>query len=205
MHNLLTVGYSGHDKESFLALLIDCKVEVICDVRSTPYSRYKPDFSRQPLKQALNQAGIKYVFLGAELGARPADRNCYEGGQATYERIAKSAPFAAGLERIRDGSEKMNLALMCSERDPIECHRAILVCRELRDMRDRIHHLHGDGSSETQSELEDRLVGFFGLAPPPLLSEPGDWENAVAQAFVKQGDSIAYREKDPWQSEVDDD
>ncbi len=197
MQNLFTVGYSGHDQRSFTSILLDSNIDVICDVRSTPYSRYKPEFSRAPLKKILNDVGMKYVFLGGQLGARPADRSCYVNGQATYQRIAKSEFFAAGLHRVRSGAKRLNLALMCSESDPIECHRAILVCRELNDMQERICHIRGDGSVETQAELDRRLLDLFKLTPPPLLSDAADWAKAVEQAYSKQGDAIAFREKYP--------
>ena len=201
MGKLFTIGYSGQDMPSFIALLKANAVDVICDVRSTPYSTYKPDFSRSPFKSSLNAAGIKYTFLGDQLGARPKDRSCYINGQATYGRIAESDFFKAGLARVRAGSAIMNLALVCSERDPIECHRAILVCRNLDDIRPRIAHIHGDGQIEDQQAFEARLVEFYGLTPPPLLQQPGDWERALETAYNKQGDGIAFQERYPPSSE----
>ena len=203
MGKLFTIGYSGQDIQNFVALLLANAVNVVCDVRSTPYSTYKPDFSRRPLKSNLNDAGIKYTFLGDELGARPKDRSCYDNGQATYDRIANSDFFKSGLARVKKGSKMMNLALMCSERDPIECHRAILVCRNLNDIRDRIAHIHGDGSVEDQHKFDARLVEFYRLTPPPLLEQSGDWELAVATAYQKQGESIAFQERYPAHSKDD--
>lgn len=192
---LFTIGYSGLNSEAFADLLIKNNVDVVCDVRSTPYSSYKPDFSRGPFRAFLNKFGIKYAFMGDQLGARPADRSCYDGGQATYERISASEPFKAGLNRLRSGVGQLNLALVCSERDPLECHRAVLVCRNLYDLHPHIKHIHCDGSVETQQEFDERLVSFQNLTPPPLLQRPGDWERAVALAYERQGDGIAYRER----------
>ncbi|EZP73663.1 hypothetical protein BV96_01106 [Sphingomonas paucimobilis] len=197
MGKLFTVGYSGLEMQGFVALLRANHVNVVCDVRSMPYSKYKPDFSRAPFKAGLNAAGIKYTFLGDQLGARPKDRACYVNGQATYERISKSDFFKSGLDRIRTGSAMMNLAIVCSESDPIECHRAILVCRNLDDIRDRIAHIHGNGQIEDQRAFDARLVEMHGLTPPPLLQEPGDWERAVGAAYKKQGDGIAFQERYP--------
>lgn len=195
MGRLLTIGYSGLNIAGFVDLLRDNAVDVVCDVRSTPFSRYKPDFSRGPLKKHLNAAGLKYLFMGEQLGARPKDRGCYEAGQATYDRIAKTEPFKDGITRVRSGIEEHTLALVCSERDPIECHRAILVCHRLGARRDDVIHIHTDGHLEEQLSLDERLVTLHALAPMPLLSDPGDWRNAVAEAYRRQSTAIGYREK----------
>lgn len=195
MSKLFTIGYSGLDDAEFARLLVKNGVNVVCDVRSTPYSIYKPAFSRRAFREFLNASAIKYIFLGEQLGARPKDRSCYVDGQATYERISGTSLFKEGLDRLRTGVEKLNLALVCSERDPIECHRAILVCRNLPDLRSRISHIHTDGSVESQDDFEERLVRYRDTAPPPLLRHPGDWESAVSLAYQQQGEAIAYRER----------
>jgi uncharacterized protein (DUF488 family) len=194
MGSLFTIGYSGLDMPGFVALLRASAIDVVCDVRSTPYSTYKPDFTRGPFRGHLNAADIKYVFLGGLLGARPRDRSCYVDGQATYERIARTADFAAGLDRVRKGVRSLNLALVCSERDPIECHRAVLVCHHLGDLHDRTTHVHTDGATEDHAAFEARLVAVHGLTPPPLLAAPGDWEVAVTAAYERQSAAIAFRE-----------
>ena len=112
MASLFTIGYSGLDASKFAQLLRASNVNVVCDVRSTPYSTYKPDFSRGPFREFLNRAGIKYTFMGDQLGARPKDRSCYFAGQATYEKIADAQFFKDGLDRLRAGVEKLNLALV---------------------------------------------------------------------------------------------
>ncbi|HEX8534648.1 MAG TPA: DUF488 domain-containing protein [Allosphingosinicella sp.] len=200
MSGLCTIGYSGQNKDSFTALLKAHAVDVVCDVRSTPYSSYKPDFSRGPFRKFLNEARIKYVFMGDQLGARPKDRSCYVGGQARYDRIAQASFFREGLDRIRSGVRQLNLALVCSETDPLECHRAVLICRNLPELWGCISHIHSDGRLETQEEFDDRLVNFHRLAPPPLLRQPSDWQTFVLHAYEKQADAIAYRERD-WEKD----
>jgi uncharacterized protein (DUF488 family) len=201
MGQLYTLGYSGLEIDGFLALVADHKIDVICDVRSTPYSTYKPDFTRAAFKRHLNAADVKYVFLGDKLGARPNDRSCYVDGQAIYDKIAQTAPFKEGMARVRKGVETLNLALVCSERDPIECHRTILVVDRLIDLRASTTHIHTDGSAETQEAFDARLVEKHGLTPPPLLREPGDWNRAVVEAYEKQSAAIAYRERE-WPADV---
>ncbi|PUB13717.1 DUF488 domain-containing protein [Yoonia sediminilitoris] len=195
MGQIFTIGYSGQEVEGFVKLLSENGVDVVCDVRSTPFSHYKPDFSRGPFRQHLNAANIKYAFFGDQLGARPKDRSCYVSGQATYDRIARTDFFNEGLNRLRLGARKLNLALVCSEKDPIECHRAVLVCYNLPDLRNSISHIHTDGAVEDQAQFEQRLVKFHGLTPPPLLQRPGDWDAAVVEAYKKQAAGIAYRER----------
>lgn len=196
MSKLFTIGYSGLDSAGFVKLLQANDVNVVCDVRSSPYSTYKPDFSRGPFRAFLNESDIKYAFMGDQLGARPKDRTCYVGSQATYERIAATQPFKKGLERLRLGVKQLNLALVCSERDPIECHRALLICRNLPDLRTVISHIHTDGKIETQDQFDERLVQYHNSAPPPLFRVPKDWEKSVSLAYERQGRAIAYREPD---------
>lgn len=194
MGKLFTIGYSGLDCDGFVRLLLANDVNVVCDVRSFPYSTYKPDFSRGPFRTFLNKSGIKYTFMGEQLGARPKDRSCYVGNQATYDRISATEPFKKGLDRLRIGVKQLNLALVCSERDPIECHRALLICRNLPDLREIIFHIHTDGKVETQDQFDERLVQYHNSAPPPLFRVPEDWEKSVFLAYERQGSAIAYRE-----------
>ncbi len=201
MGQLYTLGYSGLEIANFLALVARYNIDVICDVRSTPYSTYKPDFTRAAFKQHLNAAGVKYVFLGDKLGARPSDRRCYVDGQAVYEKIAQTALFNEGLARVHKGVKTLNLALVCSERDPIECHRTILVVNRLDNLRASTLHIHTDGATETQDALDERLVAHHRLTPPPLLCKPGDQDDAIVEAYQMQSSAIAYRERE-WRAEV---
>ncbi len=130
---LYTIGHSNNNIEKFIALLQEHGVTAIADVRSHPYSRYLSHFSQAELKFHLKEAKLDYVFLGKELGARPEEDSCYVDGKAVYEKIAARQSFAEGIERLIKGSEKYNIALLCAEKDPINCHRAVLVCQHLRN------------------------------------------------------------------------
>lgn len=126
-NSLFTIGYSGRSMDDFIALLEEHKITALCDVRSLPYSSRNPEFNRESLKKALKSRNIEYVFLGEELGARPKDPSCYTEGKAIYQKIAATTLFKSGLERIKVGMEKgFVLALMCAEKDPMNCHRSIL-------------------------------------------------------------------------------
>ena len=130
---LFTIGHSNHPIEAFIRLLQGHGVTAVGDVRSHPYSRYAPQYSRDPLKVALAQKGIAYVFLDKELGARSKDPGCYKEGKVQYDRLARQPQFAEGISRVTEGMKQYCIALMCAEKDPLECHRTLLVARKLHE------------------------------------------------------------------------
>jgi uncharacterized protein (DUF488 family) len=157
---------------------------------------------------------MKYVFLGKELGARPKDPECYVDGKAVYEKIAATELFAEGIKRVIKGLQNYRVALMCAEKDPIVCHRAILVCQHLRNERDlEINHIKSNGDLESHYKLEDRLLARHGLkqlalaAVPIQLSlfssssqnlQPSNLfsrEESIKEAYRLQSDEVAYVEK----------
>lgn len=191
-NSVFTIGHSNHSLEQFLELLRQHKITAIADVRSVPYSRIQPQFNRESLKDFLNQSGIEYVFLGKELGARTEDRSCYEKGKVKYRRLAQTKLFKAGLERIRQGAEKYHIALMCAERDPLDCHRTLLVARELEAADTPVTHIRADGSLESHSNAEERLLSLAGFSGTDLFLSKSD---LVELAYAKQEQHIAYVEE----------
>ena len=129
--SVLTIGHSTHSIEAFVELLRQHGVTALVDVRSAPFSRFNPQFNRATLERDLKAQGIKYVFLGRELGARSDDPGCYDGGRVQYARLARTAGFQAGLGRVVEGAKLYRVALMCAEKEPLECHRTLLVARAL--------------------------------------------------------------------------
>jgi len=129
MSELLTIGHSVHAVERFVDLLKMHGVTALCDVRSSPYSRFTPQFNRETLKEEMARQRIAYIDLGAELGPRSADPTCYENGKIQYKRLATKEIFQQGLDRLRKGMATYRIALMCAEKDPLTCHRTILICR----------------------------------------------------------------------------
>jgi uncharacterized protein (DUF488 family) len=155
---LLTVGHSSHPLDRFLALLHGHGVEVLIDVRSSPYSRFAPQYNREAMKAALARQGIRYGFLGRELGGRPEGERFYDDeGHVLYGRVAASPLFAAGLARLERGLDRYCVAIMCSEEDPTHCHRRLLVTRVLLDREVDVVHVRGDGRVQRDGEL-----GAFG-------------------------------------------
>lgn len=147
MPALFTIGHSTHPIDVFVGLLQRHGVTALADVRSAPYSRRNPWFNREALETALAGHGIRYVFLGRELGARPADPALYADGVAQYDRIAQTALFAAGIERLVRGAGEFTIAMMCAEKDPADCHRTHLVAPALVARGVTIRHILADGTT----------------------------------------------------------
>ena len=190
---LFTVGHSNHQLSHFIELVRNHGVGEIADVRSSPYSKFNPQFNQDLLRSALKEAGIRYSFFGKELGARRSESVCYQDGKAVYDRIGKTAAFAEGLKEIRNRVQVEYLALMCAEHDPITCHRTILVCHALRHDRIDIMHIRKDGSIETMSSAEARLMDRWGLAEADLFRSRSE---LLEEAYARQADRIAYVERD---------
>ncbi len=191
---VFTIGHSNHRTEQFIALLQMHGVTALCDVRSKPYSQFHPQFNRDSLKKTLRDHGIAYVFLGQELGARSEDRSCYEHGKVQYDRLARTEPFRKGLDRVLKGTEDYRIALMCAEKEPLECHRTILVARSLESLGLDVHHIHADGRTESHAQALSRLIRLLRLSADDMFSTR---ELAVSDAYRIQADRIAYQMDGP--------
>lgn len=189
---VFTVGHSSHTIEDFINLLTVHHIEAIADVRSSPYSRFNPQFNREVLQNSLSQASIAYVFLGEELGARRSEPECYVDHRVSYNRVGQTKLFQEGLRRIVQGAAKMRIALMCAEKDPLMCHRTILVARHLQSKVDHILHILEDATLETQAGTEERLLRDYELQDNDLFMP---LEERLAQAYTRRGNEIAYVEE----------
>lgn len=188
-HRLVTVGHSNRSADELLELLKQNRVTAVADVRSHPYSQRFPHFNAGPLKAAVKEAGIDYVFLGDQLGARRKEPECYIAGQARYDLIAQTDEFKKGLDRVRRGLHSHSIALLCAEKDPLTCHRMVLVCRHLRGDCEITHLLELD-AVEDQRQAELRLVESVGLPTRHLFATT---DELIEQAYDIQGEKIAYR------------
>jgi uncharacterized protein (DUF488 family) len=193
---LFTIGHSNHRMFDFLRVLRSHGITALVDVRSHPISRAHPQFNKEVLAADLKKAGIRYVFLGRELGARREETACYVQGRADYGLIAKLPIFQQGLQRIRDGIQRHRIALMCAERDPLGCHRTILVCRHLRKEGISIQHIREDGGLESHASLEERLLDRLQIVPG-LFDGSEDFDQLVEKAYDLQGEKIAYVQRRP--------
>lgn len=195
---LYTIGHSNHEITAFIELLRLHGITAIGDVRSHPYSRYVPQYSRDALKAALSDAGISYVFLGKELGARSDNPACYRQGKVQYDRLAQEPSFGEGIKRVIQGMERYRIALMCAEKDPLDCHRALLVARKLFEMGFPVSHIRAGGSLETHQAMASRLLALCKLPEGDMFKNR---EEFVAEAYVIQGERVAYQDKTMEQTE----
>jgi len=193
MAELYTIGHSTHTIDRFIELLSMHEITAVCDVRSDPYSKFNPQFNHETLQTELKRHGIAYVFLGKELGPRSDAPDCYVEGKVDYNRLSQTGLFQEGLGRVRQGMKSYRIALMCSEKDPIMCHRTILVCRHLRGEGMRIRHILDDGSIEENGQAIKRLMVLLKLQERDLFHSP---EEMIERAYDVQGDRIAFVKKD---------
>jgi len=190
MNTIFTIGHSNHAWEDFLNLLQTHGVSALADVRSQPFSRRFPQYSKASLQASLAAADIAYVFLGRELGARCEDRSCFVKGQVDFERVAKTDVFLRGLNRVREGAERFAIAMMCAEKEPLECHRSILVARHLFESGNEVVHILADGSTESHAVAQRRLLVELGIDEHDMFRER---DEAVADAYRQRGRQIAFR------------
>lgn len=186
---IFTVGHSTQSSERFMDMLLRHGITAIADVRSAPYSRHNPQFNREELRATLKAEGIRYVFLGKELGARSEDECCYVDDKVSYKLLAKTELFQAGIARVIEGAAQYRIALMCAEKDPLDCHRTILVSRELVDHGCNVKHILAGGLLESHADAMNRLVSRMGLAEADMFrshTTPTD------EAYERQGELIAY-------------
>jgi uncharacterized protein (DUF488 family) len=188
---IFTIGHSTHSIADFIELLKKHSIEVLGDLRSTPISKYIPEFNRESLCGVLERNGIRYLFLGVVLGGRPADPAHIVDGRASFSSMANSEEFRNGISTVRSLATSRRVVLMCSEKDPAECHRGILVSRTLAATGHDVRHIRETGNLETQGELVDRVIASLGFQPD--LFRPH--EDIVRSAYEEQEARIAWRPK----------
>jgi len=197
---LFSVGHSNQELPRFVALLRGAGIAAVADVRSSPYSRRLPQFNREPLRNALKDIGIVYVFLGDLLGGRPEDRGLYDSeGRVDYERVRETADFRRGLTRLLRGLERHTVAMLCGEDDPLDCHRGLMITPALKGFGPPPLHLRKDGSVETTEAMERRLLRETGTAAreevplfDPLLTEE-DRRAVLDEAYRLMARRKAFR------------
>jgi uncharacterized protein (DUF488 family) len=189
MQPIYTIGHSNGTVDRLLGLLLQHAITAVADVRSQPYSRFNPQFNREELAGELKKAGLEYVFLGQELGARSADPACYREGRAQYSLMAKTQLFARGIDRLLAGADNFRVAILCAEKEPIECHRTILISRHLHERNIAVRHILEDGSVEEHDALQIRLLALHGMQENHLFHSR---DELIAMAYEKQAEDLQY-------------
>jgi uncharacterized protein (DUF488 family) len=190
---VLTIGHSNHPIWRFIELLQVHEVSMVIDVRSVPYSRRFPDFSRESLGRSLAAQGFGYLFQGEELGARPRDPSCYVNGRVQYRTVARLPAFRAGIDRVLSEARTNRVALLCAEREPLACHRALLVARELEARDAAVVHILADGTLEPHADAMQRLLTQLKLRQLDLFGARSD---LLDLAYATQEERIAFSRDD---------
>jgi uncharacterized protein (DUF488 family) len=170
-------------------LLRQHEITAVADVRSQPYSRYNPQFNREPLDETLMHAGIKYVYLGLELGARSDDPSCYENGRALYSRIAQTTQFQKGIQRLLNGATHFRVAMMCAEKEPLSCHRGVLISRYLHERGVAVRHILEDGTLENHADSVKRLMSMLKMQETHLFKS---FDELTELAYEMQAERIQF-------------
>jgi uncharacterized protein (DUF488 family) len=194
--DLFSIGHSNLPAQRFLALVENAGVDLVADVRSMPQSRFCPWFSQKPLAAALTAARIGYSAMGQVLGGRPHHDRLYRDGVADYEAMAKEPDYIAGLDRLLDIAARSRICLMCAEREPLDCHRCLLVARSLAERGVAVGHILHDGAIEPHAALEERLLALDDEAVPDTcdLFASGQHDR-LAAAYRRRAHAVAFRRK----------
>jgi uncharacterized protein (DUF488 family) len=179
---IFSIGHSNQSVEAFLLLLQQHEIQVLVDVRSRPYSRYVAHFNSNLLAAAVRKAGIKYMFMGKELGGRPDGDEFYDDeGHVLYNHVAKASFFLGGIKRLKEGGRTYRIAMMCSEEDPAACHRHLLISRVLAEHGVNVVHIRGDGHMQTEEEMaapkEEEVSYAQSLWGEQLPEEENAWRS----------------------------
>jgi uncharacterized protein (DUF488 family) len=188
--DLFSIGHSNIAAERFLALLRVVGVDTIADVRSTPFSRRFPWFSGKTLAATLTQHGMTYLAYGDTLGGRPRDATLYRDGVADYEAMARQPDFQSGLDRLLADAARSRVCLMCAEREPLDCHRCLLVARSLAERGLTIGHILHDGTVEPHMATEQRLLALTGASDDLFVTGQ---DERLAAAYRRRARAVAYR------------
>ena len=158
---IYTIGYGSHSVDEFIDVLQAHEIAYLIDVRSAPYSRYKPEFSREPLEAELQRHGIRYVFMGDTLGGRPDDEDCYDvNGKVDYAKMKVTERYLSGIQRLQTAfAQQQRVVLMCSEGKPENCHRSKLIGETLEEQNIRVIHIDESDELQSHDEFIKQLTG----------------------------------------------
>lgn len=196
---IYTIGHSTQTIEQFIGLLKKHSVDCVVDVRSTPYSQYASQFNQPEIRQELKKAGIEYIHMGKEFGARRDNKDLYDSsGKLDFDKTVGDEDFLSGIGRIKAGIEKgYTIAFMCTEKEPQDCHRCILVGRSFNDMQGiKVENIKGDGTLISQDEIGILLVDkyFPDRKQVSLFAADNKTEEAyIDEAYRLRGKEIAYQ------------
>ncbi len=193
-----SIGHSNQSQDQFIALLQRHRIQSLVDVRSAPYSRYVPHFNRPELEDAVERRGVRYLYLGEELGGRPPTDDFYDAEEhVLYSRVAVAPFFLRGLERLTDEAALYRAAIMCSEEDPTNCHRHLLIARVLDKQGVRVLHIRGDDREQTEVDLRPQPSLWGGALSH--AEEEAQWKS-IRSVSRKNQPKNSSKSSEEWES-----
>lgn len=198
---LFTIGHSVYDTYYFINLIKIYNINCIVDVRSIPYSKYSRQYNKDVIKNILKKNNIVYIYMGAEFGARRESKELYsKEGYLDFEKVVYDNDFLKGVERIKNGLQKgYNIAFMCTEKEPEDCHRCILIGRYFNDIGYQVINIIDEKNYKTQNVIEQDLLNEYfpernqiSLIPDLNKSD----EELIRDAYKLKNKKIGYRLED---------
>ena len=198
MHYIYTIGHSTNTLESFINLLDKYKINCVIDVRGIPFSKYASQYNRENIKYTLNNLGIHYIYMGDVLGARRKEPELYsKEGYLDFEKVQKDSIFLNGVNRVIEGIAKgYIITFMCAEKEPLSCHRSILLGREFQHNKYNVYHILENGEIETQSALEEKLLDMYFKGRNQIslfeMQEDDNIDKLISDVYRLQNKKIGY-------------
>lgn len=191
-----TIGHSNYEIDYFIGLLKKHNINRLIDIRSTPYSQYVPQFNKEILSSNLKQRDLLYVYMGDQLGGRSTDPSLlFPDGAVDYEKVKRTDIFNNGIaDVVREIENGNKIALMCSEKDPFDCHRFVLVATELENKGIAVKHIVENGAIILNMELEERLLNKYkeDYQQFHLFMQTKTRQEALGDACRKRNMDIAF-------------
>lgn len=197
---LFTIGYVNHTIPSFISALKAHSIAYVFDVRSIPYSKNWPEFNKENLKGALVDSGIKYYFLGKQFGARRIESELYSSkGYVDFNLVIAQESFQEAMDATECAlNNGHNVVLMCSEKDPLMCHRCIMLGKAFKQRNIICKHIMEGNALVDQVEVEQKLVNmYFNISSPGVFSFLSDSkiDDYIEKAYSFQNAKIGWKQK----------
>ena len=191
---IYTIGHSNREADEFVQILYSYRIQLVVDVRSAPFSKYCPQFNKNIIQEKLIHSGIEYIFLGKELGARPEYKDYYVNNKVSFDKLKSSTSFKKGISRLFAEAKNKNIAIMCSEKEPINCHRSILISRVLEEQGVKVKHIINETEALDCYSFEEKLLEKFKIQKTLFDTESSRKLN-IDEAYKKQEQIISYQEE----------
>lgn len=191
-----TIGHSNYTLEQFVQLLKTHGIAYLIDIRSAPYSKYTPQFNKESIQHELKKENVGYVYMGDRLGGRYTSPDLlFENGAVDFDKVRHTKVFIDAISRVIEGIKKGHkLALMCSEKQPFDCHRFALVSRDLSSKGVLVKHILENGELILNEDLEDKLLHKYkkGYQQNDLFKQSQSREETLRDAYILRNKEIAY-------------